>query len=256
MRQVESKIKKQYAKFVDFGIPTEVVPTVLYVGSAACAANWRALKQYGITHVLNMTGEVKYTKYKHIKYQSLELEDYHTADIFQYFGPALRFIRHARNSRPDARILVHCLMGISRSVTIVIAYLMSSEGLTLFEAYSHVKKVRPYVTPNPGFFNALVDYEVALFGEASIIQDPFIAYSPLYKDHSFEPPPPNSLLTALTAPLAHHDPHVRAAAAAAGPPSLRSDADSESDAPPSRRAQRQAASGATRSGCFACSWKA
>ena len=251
VRAKERGIKNRFSKFVDFGIPTEIIPNVLYVGSAACAANWRAVKQYGITHVLSMAGEVKYTKYAHVKYQALVLDDYHTADIFKYFGPALRFIRHARNSRPDARILVHCLMGISRSITIIIAFLMSAEGLTLFEAYSHVKKVRPYATPNPGFFNALVDYEVALFGEASIIEDPFIDYSPLYKDHTFNPPEPNTLLDALTAPISHRDPNIRAQAQkqADRDASLNFSVDSTEDrlAPPPKSKARKSGSS-----CFSC----
>lgn len=52
------------------------------------------------------------------------------------------------------RVLVHCLMGVSRSATLVLAFLMIAMGLTLQEA---VAAVRPHrdVCPNPGFLQQL-----------------------------------------------------------------------------------------------------
>lgn len=53
---------------------------------------------------------------------------------------------------PKGRVLIHCQMGISRSSTIVIAYLMRTFKITALEAYLLVKKRRDIVTPNEGFF--------------------------------------------------------------------------------------------------------
>lgn len=54
------------------------------------------------------------------------------------------------------------MMGISRSATIVIAYLMSRFGMSLPQAYSYVKGKRPEVGPNRHFMRTLVNYEQEL----------------------------------------------------------------------------------------------
>jgi protein-tyrosine phosphatase len=52
----------------------------------------------------------------------------------------------------DARsaVLCHCLVGMSRSVTVVIAYLMLMKGMTLRDAAGLVKDKRPIAYPNLG----------------------------------------------------------------------------------------------------------
>lgn len=62
------------------------------------------------------------------------------------------------------KALVHCVAGISRSSTIVIAYLMKTRRMSLREAYYHVKSKRPLIRPNTGFWKQLIEYEHKLFG--------------------------------------------------------------------------------------------
>lgn len=59
-------------------------------------------------------------------------------------------------------VLVHCLAGISRSVTVTVAYLMSQQGMTLDEAYDFVKKAKPNISPNFNFMGQLLDFEQTL----------------------------------------------------------------------------------------------
>ena len=61
-------------------------------------------------------------------------------------------------------ILVHCLAGISRSVTVTVAYLMQKEQMTLNQAYDHVKRCKPNISPNFNFMGQLLDFEKALSG--------------------------------------------------------------------------------------------
>jgi hypothetical protein len=55
---------------------------------------------------------------------------------------------------------VACAAGISRSATLVLAYLMKREGLSLPVACTLVRSVRPIVQPNHGFMWQLVEFEV------------------------------------------------------------------------------------------------
>lgn len=56
-------------------------------------------------------------------------------------------------------VLVHCQMGISRSVSAVIAYLMRYSALTFRQAYNFVKLQRRIAYPNPHFIKQLIHYE-------------------------------------------------------------------------------------------------
>ena len=59
-------------------------------------------------------------------------------------------------------VLVHCLAGISRSVTVTVAYLMFSRHLSLNDAYDVVKKCKPNISPNFNFMGQLLDFEQTL----------------------------------------------------------------------------------------------
>ncbi|KXZ43410.1 hypothetical protein GPECTOR_91g564 [Gonium pectorale] len=58
-------------------------------------------------------------------------------------------------------VLVHCAAGMSRSATVVIAYLMASERLPYDSAFRDVKTARPCVYPNLGFLFQLWEWEGA-----------------------------------------------------------------------------------------------
>lgn len=55
--------------------------------------------------------------------------------------------------------VVHCVAGVSRSTTLVLAYLLKYTSLSLHQAFVHTKTVRPVVRPNVGFLQQLMDYE-------------------------------------------------------------------------------------------------
>ena len=59
------------------------------------------------------------------------------------------------------KVLVHCVAGMSRSVSLVLAYLVQREPrMRLAEALRLVKQKRTVVSPNPCFMEQLARFEV------------------------------------------------------------------------------------------------
>jgi protein-tyrosine phosphatase len=61
--------------------------------------------------------------------------------------------------RGEGGVLVHCMMGISRSSSVCIAWLMSRKAMSYDDAYKLMKAKRPIVCPNSGFAAQLKMWE-------------------------------------------------------------------------------------------------
>lgn len=61
-------------------------------------------------------------------------------------------------------MLVHCLAGVSRSVTVTLAYLMHTRALSLNDAFMLVRDRKPDVSPNFHFMQQLQSFESQLQG--------------------------------------------------------------------------------------------
>jgi protein-tyrosine phosphatase len=46
-------------------------------------------------------------------------------------------------------VLIHCVMGVSRSAIVIALFLATSEGVNLDDALARLKKLRPQVNPDP-----------------------------------------------------------------------------------------------------------
>uniref|UniRef100_A0A8C4VH48 Dual specificity protein phosphatase n=1 Tax=Gopherus evgoodei TaxID=1825980 RepID=A0A8C4VH48_9SAUR len=123
------------------------------------AANRRELARLHITHILNAShskwrGGAEYYEGTGIRYLGIEAHDSPSFDMSPYFHPSADFIHQALSER-GGRILVHCAVGVSRSATLVLAYLMIRHRMTLVEAIKTVKDHRGII-PNRGFLHQLV----------------------------------------------------------------------------------------------------
>lgn len=91
-----------------------------------------------------------------MKYKQLVALDHEEYPIHNYFHETNEFLDSA--FREGGKVLVHCHGGVSRSASIVIAYLIYSQNLDFEKALSLVQLRRPIALPNTGFQRQLKEY--------------------------------------------------------------------------------------------------
>ncbi|CAI8044765.1 Dual specificity protein phosphatase 12, partial [Geodia barretti] len=82
----------------------------------------------------------------------IEVADMPKSDLLHHFEECCHFIR---DGRERGTVLVHCEHGVSRSVTVVLAYLMWTERRSLRILYQELKERKPEIRPNSGFMDQL-----------------------------------------------------------------------------------------------------
>uniref|UniRef100_G3NTL1 Dual specificity protein phosphatase n=1 Tax=Gasterosteus aculeatus aculeatus TaxID=481459 RepID=G3NTL1_GASAC len=143
----------------------EVWPN-LYLGDRAVAQNRKKLQKLGITHVLNAAhskqGSIGDQSFygNTCVYFGVPAEDSDRFDLSQYLKAASDFIHKGLKSK-DGKVLVHCIMGMSRSATLVLAYFMLRQRLRLGEAVRLVVQKRA-IYPNRNFLSLLLKMDEQL----------------------------------------------------------------------------------------------
>ncbi|KJH46264.1 dual specificity phosphatase, catalytic domain protein [Dictyocaulus viviparus] len=95
-----------------------------------------------------------------MKVLHIPILDDESTDLSPYFTVVFKEIDNARKSA--GRVLLLCAMGISRSATFAISYLMCIEKMSLYDSYKHVQYCRNIVCPNVGFFKQMIELEQKL----------------------------------------------------------------------------------------------
>uniref|UniRef100_A0A803MVM1 MAP kinase phosphatase 1 n=1 Tax=Chenopodium quinoa TaxID=63459 RepID=A0A803MVM1_CHEQI len=122
----------------------------IYLGGDAVAKDRNILKKNEITHVLNCVGFVcpEYFKADFV-YRTLWLQDSPSEDITSILYDVFDYFEDVREQK--GKVFVHCCQGVSRSTSLVIAYLMWREGQSFDDAFQYVKEARGIADPNMGF---------------------------------------------------------------------------------------------------------
>ena len=125
----------------------------IYLGDNIAAKNETFLKEYNITSVINCAQELP-SEYKEIRFLELKLDDFLQQPLFPKFEVAYKFIK----INSENNILIFCGLGMSRSASLVLFYLMKDKGWDYDTSYNYTKERRPEIWPNPGFEQQLRDY--------------------------------------------------------------------------------------------------
>lgn len=152
---------------------SEIFPG-LFLGSWLDADSVEELRRHNIRRVLNVAEECPVSSSCEqgiasgaVAVKKVDLRDHSDEDISRHFSEALTFMHEG--IAHNEGVLVHCRQGVSRSATMILAYLMQYGlrdpitgkwlPMTYAEAFDYVKERRPRISPNLGFVLALHEVE-------------------------------------------------------------------------------------------------
>jgi len=173
---------------------SQILPN-LFLSSALTARWGGTLDRLKITHIISVIeNPVTFPRTAQpLKVLHIPASDNHDTDLLSFMDQATEFIKEAIGTGKSAqgqheptslgsttettdgessmssspaqenRVLVHCFAGMSRSATIVIAYLLATTPMTTEEATEFVRSKRSVIRPNYGFTNQLKEYERRYF---------------------------------------------------------------------------------------------
>ncbi|KAL7714848.1 dual specificity protein phosphatase [Entamoeba marina] len=134
--------------------PTLIIPNV-YLGAINSTIDHVYLKQLGIKAILSVG--IRPHQSSEFNNLYLSMDDVPEAQLSSILPTSLLFIDE--NLKRNRSILIHCECGISRSASILIAYIMKKNGVTYKEALKTVEQKRKCVMPNQGFSKQLQIFE-------------------------------------------------------------------------------------------------
>ncbi|BEI80203.1 hypothetical protein CcaverHIS002_0107320 [Cutaneotrichosporon cavernicola] len=164
------------------GFPSRILP-FLYLGNLEHAGNAAMLKSLKITHVVSVGESLLDVAIDHDplhgyigsntlaaearagRIQVLDLTDVRddgNDPLRPVIARACEWMEGARAA--GGSVLVHCRVGVSRSASIVMAYLMKYRGMGLMDAYlmTRARRLNVLIQPNLRFFHELFGWEVEL----------------------------------------------------------------------------------------------
>ncbi|GFY56865.1 dual specificity protein phosphatase 10 [Trichonephila inaurata madagascariensis] len=146
--------------FTEYRLPVQILPN-LFLGNVFNSLDFLYIHFHNITYILNVTSRLEnaFQGFNVILYKRIPVRDRYV-DLFNYFEEAADFIDEGL--RLGKGVLVHCNGGLSRSPTIIMAYLMKKLHFTTNEAYHYTKLRTDSIRPSLYFRSQLRVYEEAI----------------------------------------------------------------------------------------------
>uniref|UniRef100_A0A914WHH1 Uncharacterized protein n=1 Tax=Plectus sambesii TaxID=2011161 RepID=A0A914WHH1_9BILA len=138
---------------------TKIIPG-LFVGSLRDACDEDQLRNNRISHVVSvhdLTRSHPVHDKMGVKVMRVRVSDRPESNLAQHISSVNDFVHEARLNKGS--VLVHCLAGASRSVTLVVAYLMTTTDCDYWRCMSSVGDRRKCANPNFGFRMQLTKFE-------------------------------------------------------------------------------------------------
>ncbi|NXL60292.1 STYL1 protein, partial [Chordeiles acutipennis] len=140
--------------------PVEILPAKLYMGNFKQACDQQIQKDLKIKAQVNISEQPATLFAEGNKYLHISVPDSLEADLFSTFATVCHFI----DAQLDhGAVLVFSSLGISRSSTVTMAYLMHSCRFSLERAWAYVLQCKTNMRPHRGFVKQLSDWETKIY---------------------------------------------------------------------------------------------
>ena len=148
---------------------SEIIPNKLFLGNLNDAFDDKLIKGKGITTIItimkiedeNIEQFKLFMTENNIKNYIFDIDNNLSEDLNPLFLPIFNIIES------NDIVLIHCLMGQSRSSSLTISYLMMKYNINLIDSTKIVLKNRNYIFPNDNFIKQLFNLEFKLHGVMS-----------------------------------------------------------------------------------------
>ena len=135
---------------------TQIVEN-LWVGDIRSPCNKEYLQENNIDMIVSAVHGATAHHPFNFNYEKAKLRDVPNENIIIEINRLLPIIHEELSKKKG--VLVHCIKGASRSVTIVAAYMIKYHNMTAEKALIFMKKKRSCVNPNEGYRKQLIEYE-------------------------------------------------------------------------------------------------
>lgn len=157
-----TKVKRIYQKLPKltqlqwfFGYPTYIKDNI-FLGSAFNAATKSTLDALNIKYIINITDKIENYFPESYTYELYILEDNDRQHIIPYLEQTYVKIKEFQQKN-DGNILIHCVMGASRSASVVCYYIMREYNFNPTDIFHAMKLKRECVNPSYTFYNDLMN---------------------------------------------------------------------------------------------------
>jgi len=155
--------------------PMTKITDRLFLGNDDDASDEAALKKAKITHVLSMIarkwsykrrGWINWRS-KALKRKCVPMRDDGNSDVAKLLEDKGLWNFILDSQKKKKKLLVHCQMGMNRSPTIVMGFLMKHDHITFYKAWRLVKQKRVIVQPHVNYIKQLRAWNMYLHGSYS-----------------------------------------------------------------------------------------
>jgi protein-tyrosine phosphatase len=146
---------------------SEIIPDQLFLSSLHYRYQEDLLRELGITIICDLSNrsDLPQNDSNRISYHCYSVVDSEEESLEQ----VMKEIYDIFQNKGEAKMLLHCVHGVSRSAACAIYCLMKATNQTLKQSFQQIKVIRPVVLPNKGFMNQLIAAEQEIFGRTSLV---------------------------------------------------------------------------------------
>lgn len=133
----------------------------IYLGGIDSVYDKDELKKLGIKNIISVIAGFEAPYPEDFNYVVLNALDTVNTDLKEFFSMTNDFIDDSLDN--DEKVLIHCMAGRSRSVTILAAYIIKITGMDVETTLDTIKAKRNIIEPNEYFVKQLEEYRKELY---------------------------------------------------------------------------------------------